>query len=84
MYYDNIDTLAALDESNVKIFIESQELRNIFGGDEAKSETLRSLSKKIIDFTPVIRKLTRFQNVSSVERLSEIVITSRVNLEGLS
>lgn len=80
MYYDNIDTLAALDESNMKISIESNELRNIFGSDEAKSETVQSLSKKFIDFTPLstIWRVAQYRNICSVERFSEIPILVEV------
>lgn len=79
MYYGNIDTLAALDESNMKISVESHALRNLFGGNQAESKTLQSLNEKF-QFAHVgaLKKAAYYQDICSVERFSDILIIIQV------
>lgn len=79
MYYGNIDTLAALDDSDMKISVESLTLRNLFGGNQSESEILQSLDKKFqFAHANALTRVAFHQDICSVERFSDTFIIIQV------
>lgn len=75
LYFEDIDTLADLEQSPLKISLESPALRNLFGGNETASGMLISLNGKFRNYHNVEKAINRaaiVRDVCSVGRFSDI------------
>lgn len=75
LYFDDIDTLADLEKSPLKISLESPALRNLFGGNETGSGMFVSLNGKFRNYHTVDKAINRaatVRDVCSVGRYSDI------------
>lgn len=80
IYYDDIDTLAALRQTRMHISVQSNEFRNLFGGIESGSRSLQALKNLENSRSNAIVSAALHHNICSVERFSEIPIQIEVLL----
>lgn len=83
LYFSNIETLAQLDESSLRISVESHTLRNLFGSNETGSKILLSLNEKFRFYHNVdgaLKRAATARDICSVERYSDIQTIIKVNI----